>query len=71
MEHSERRFAKAIRVRVSRGLYDHVDKLATDLGVSRSEVLRHAIRRGVVFIERQRSPQWRPDRRGFRPGRGA
>ena len=51
MQHSERRFAKALRVRVSRGLYDHVDKLAADLGVSRSEILRNAIRRGVVFLE--------------------
>ena len=71
MQHSERRFAKALRVRVSRGLYDHVDKLAADLGVSRSEILRNAIRRGVVFLERQHAPQWRSDRRGLRPGGGA
>ena len=71
MEQGERRFAKALRVRVSRGLYDHIDKLATDLCVSRSEVLRDAIRRGVVVLKRQHSLQWRSDRRGLRPGRGA
>jgi len=71
MQQGERRFAKAIRVRVSRGLYDHIDKLATDLCVSRSEVFRDAIRRGVVVLERKRSLQWQSDRRGLRPGRGA
>ena len=71
MQQGERRFAKAVRVRMSRVLYDHVDRLAADMGVSRSEVLRSAIRRGVVVLERQHAPHWRSDRRRLRQGGAA
>ena len=56
MERSEHGFAKAVHVRVPRRLYEQLDRLAADLKMSRSDVLREAIRKGLPAMVEQHPP---------------
>lgn len=56
MERSEQRLTGAVHVRVSSELYEQIDRLAADLGMSRSEVLREAIRKGLPAIGEEHPP---------------
>ena len=53
----EQRFDKALRIRVSQAMCECVDRLAADLNEPRSEVLREAIRRGLVSMLGRRSAE--------------
>lgn len=53
----EHRFDKALRIRVSQAMCEHVDQLATDLNEPRSEVLREALRRGLLSMLGRRLPK--------------
>ena len=56
MERKEQGFGKAVHVRVTRQLYEQLDRLAADLKMSRSEVLREVIEKGLPTIGEQESP---------------
>ena len=47
---------EAVHVCVSGRLYEQVGRLAADLGTSRSEVLREAIRKGLPAVVERRRP---------------
>ena len=56
MERSEKGFGKAVHVRVPSRLYEQLDRLAADLKMSRSEVLREVIEKGLPAIVEQHPP---------------
>ena len=56
MERGGERLARTVQVRVPGRLYEQVDRLAADLRVSRSEVLRGAIRKGLPAVAGRRGP---------------
>lgn len=53
----EHRFDKALRIRVSQAMCERVDRLAADLDEPRSEVLREALRRGLLSMLGRRLPK--------------
>ncbi len=56
MKRGGQRLTEAVHVRVSGRLYEQVGRLAADLGMSRSEVLREAIRKGLPAVVERRRP---------------
>ena len=53
MERSEKESTQEIHVRVSSQLDEQIGRLAADLGMSRAEVLRVAIEKGLPAIGEQ------------------
>ena len=56
MERGERRLTEAVHVRVSGWLYEQVGRVAAELRMSRSDVLRRAIEKGLPAVVEQHRP---------------
>ena len=56
MERNKQGFGKAVHVRVPGRLYEQLDRLAAELKMSRSEVLREVIEKGLPAIVEQHPP---------------
>ena len=56
MERSEKESTQEVHVRVSSQMYEQVGRLAADLGMSRAELLRIAIQKGLPAIGEQHPP---------------
>ncbi len=61
MERNEQGFGKAVHVRVPSRLCEQLDRLAADLKMSRSEVLREVIEKGLPAIVEQHPPDRGPE----------
>ena len=56
MERGEKGLTEEVHVRVSSRLYEQLGRLAADLKMSRADVLREAIRKGLPAMAEQHPP---------------
>ncbi len=61
MERDEKGLPEEVHVRVSNQLYEQLGRLAADLKMSRADVLREAIRKGLPAMVEQRPPGRGPE----------